>query len=679
MSAKPKMKNPPTHPKTHVKVAAAAGGQLAGGQGEEVRTVHLTQATISRAAPHVYDVTIIRAGESENGYTYPAQVLEDSVDLFDGATAFVDHAGGDDFWRGTRSVRDVAGAYGNALWQDDDQAITAQLYLVDEPIADLLNAYINAKEAGEPAPNIGISADLTVTHRDDTITSIVKVHSADIVFGPAAGGQINQALEALRQLQEAMNMEPQETAVQLELEPEPETTEEPAAVAPEVPIEEATPATTPPDPLDLQEARRSIAQEVLTARLTLATDLPEAARSQLQRQFEGQPASIADIDQAFTAMRSLVAQLQPNPVQGHGSQRVEVTTDPLSRIQLAADRLFRVPDTPDNAPRLGGVRELYLTLTGDDDFTGQFNGEGVRISEANVTTSTFANIVKNALNKVLLAEYNTRYRWWEPIVWEEDFETLNEITWIKTATVENLATVSEGAAYAELDSDDTGETSTFVKKGGYIGITLEAIDRDDVAGLRRIPRELAYSAWRTLSALVSAIFTDQSGTGPDMADSKALFHADHSNLGTTALAIDAWETVIRAMYEQTDPKNSYTLALRPRFCVVPIELERTALEIFLSPNEPGTADNDINPYYGKGNVVTVPHWTDANNWAAVTDPNECPGICIGYRYGRLPELFVADQPEIGSMFTNDELRIKSRFFLAVGVADHRPLYKMNVA
>ncbi len=31
------------------------------------------------------------------------------------------------------------------------------------------------------------------------------------------------------------------------------------------------------------------------------------------------------------------------------------------------------------------------------------------------------------------------------------------------------------------------------------------------------------------------------------------------------------------------------------------------------------------------------------------------------------------------MFTNDELRVKARFFYGVGVIDPRPLYKANVA
>jgi hypothetical protein len=78
-------------------------------------------------------------------------------------------------------------------------------------------------------------------------------------------------------------------------------------------------------------------------------------------------------------------------------------------------------------------------------------------------------------------------------------------------------------------------------------------------------------------------------------------------------------------------------------------------------------------------VVTVPEFTDAADWAAAADPADLPGICIGYRFGRAPELFVADDNVVGSMFTNDEMRIKVRFLYTLGVAEPRALYRHNVA
>jgi len=629
----------------------------------ETRTVEVAEAAIaSQAGPRVFRVTLIRAGQSLNGLTYTPEALQEAAPLFEGATAFVDHAGLEDLRRGTRSVRDVAGAYGQVAWVPEQAAIVGTLHLVHEETARLLAACVEARQRGRPVPNIGISADLTVAHRDGLVTRIVKVHSADIVFGPAAGGAIHHALQA------ALHFRKQK---------------ENPTMTPETPVN-PSPSSPPPSPAEglsaaLEDVRRSLSQDLLRTRLSLATDLPQVARDEIRRQFEGRTFAPQELDDAFRHIRQLVAELHGNPVQGMG-QSVEITMTPLDRIQLAADRLFGVQGVSPDAPRLSGIRELYLTLTGDTGLTGIFNPEGVRISEAAVTTSTFTSVVKNALNKVLLQAYNVRPRWWEPIAWQEDFDNLNQITWIKTGGIGDLPTVSEGGAYSELSWSDEEETATFVKKGGYIGLTLEAIDRDDVAAFRRAPRELGNAAWRTLSSLVAAIFTDNAGTGPTMGDGHNLFDAsNHGNLRTAALSQDEWGNVVAAMFEQPEPTSGKNLAIRPAFCLVPIELEKTALTIFGSPNAPGTGDNDINPYYRTARVIVVPEWTDANDWAAAADPNDCPGICIGYRYGRAPELFVADQPLVGSMFTNDEIRFKVRFFLAVGVADYRPLHKNNVA
>ena len=80
-----------------------------------------------------------------------------------------------------------------------------------------------------------------------------------------------------------------------------------------------------------------------------------------------------------------------------------------------------------------------------------------------------------------------------------------------------------------------------------------------------------------------------------------------------------------------------------------------------------------------GDVVTVPEWTDANNWAAVCDPLLAPAIYVGERFGIMPEIFIAGDELSPAVFMNDEHRLKVRHFLAVWVNDVRPLHKSNVA
>ena len=71
--------------------------------------------------------------------------------------------------------------------------------------------------------------------------------------------------------------------------------------------------------------------------------------------------------------------------------------------------------------------------------------------------------------------------------------------------------------------------------------------------------------------------------------------------------------------------------------------------------------------------------SDPNDWAAAADPRLAPGIIIAERFGVMPEIIIADQKHNGALFTNDEIRMKARHWLAVFAADYRPLYKANVA
>ncbi len=326
--------------------------------------------------------------------------------------------------------------------------------------------------------------------------------------------------------------------------------------------------------------------------------------------------------------------------------------------------------------------------------TGLFQGE--RVQFANVNSSTMANLVANALNKRLTAEFQAYEQWWRPIVLEEDFTSLQTIRWTLLGGVGELPTVAEGAAYTELTWDDSAESSAFVKKGGYLGLTLEAIDKDETGRLRSAPRALAQAAWLTLSKLIASVFTANGGVGPTLSDGKALFHADHGNLGNSPLTLSAYTAVRAAMRKQSELHSGERLGAltAPKFLLVPPELEMTALQVLASeadytytlsngpaaPLNPNTQGNTLNERlaYARQRVIVVDLWTDANDWAAVCDPRLYPTIGVGYRYGRTPEIFSVASPTAGLMFTNDTMPIKVRFFVAVAPIDFRGLYKNNV-
>ncbi len=431
-----------------------------------------------------------------------------------------------------------------------------------------------------------------------------------------------------------------------------------------------------------QEQIRVACANLLTTALQ-ASNLPDVMKGEIREQFAQRIFTADELTAALAKKDQVYAKLlEGQVIRGMGLHGpvIHGMQNSVDRIQAAANMLFGAP-VPDNlrdTPRLSGLRELYLLLTGDYDLQGVFHGERVQL--ANVTTTTVTSVVKNAMNVVMLEYFNQNPKWWAPIVHEEDFATMDQVTWLTTGGFIDLPTVAEGDPYTEFEWSDNEETATFLKKGGYVGITLEMIDRDRVSAVRQIPRKLGVSAYRTISGLVAALFTANAGVGPTLSDTKALFHTDHKNLGTSALDASSWDGVVQSMFKQPEATSEKPLGIRPAYILVPIELEKTALTLFTSPLLPGTANNDVNVRQLPGDrVITVPEWTDAQDWAAAADPVQAQGVCIGYRFGRAPELFVADDALTGSMFTNDEMRIKARFVVAVGVGDFRALYKNNVA
>jgi hypothetical protein len=286
--------------------------------------------------------------------------------------------------------------------------------------------------------------------------------------------------------------------------------------------------------------------------------------------------------------------------------------------------------------------------------------------------------------------------WWRPVVVEEDFQSMQAIKWTILGGVGELPTVAEGAAYNELTWDDSAESGTFVKKGGYLGLTLEAIDKDETGRIRGAPRALAQAAWLTLSKSIAGIFTQSSGVGPTLSDTKALFHTDHANLGTTALSISSWNAARLAMRKQTELNSGERLGAltTPKFLLVPPDLEMTGLQVLatesdysytlsngqaapVNPNAQGNSfDERLN--VARQRVIVVDLWTDSNDWAALADPRLYPTIGVGYRYGRVPEVFSVASPTAGLMFSNDTLPVKVRFIFAVAPIDYRGMYKANV-
>jgi len=618
---------------------------------------------------------LIESGENLNGWSIPPEVLEAATELFSGRPCLLDHVGLFDY----PSLRDLAATVDNACYLPTSEGgrIEATLRLHDTPAAALLQSiaesWLADNAAGLQVPPIGLSAvlSLDMDYSDDehpVCTQIRKVWSVDAVLHPAAGGRLERFTNSVHfHNPPGVNTMPdQQTA-----------SEQPTAAN--------------ADPLAAILEQMSHISQRIDALTPPARPEPVEGPARPEPVEGPAPTDLAARLSAIEASINATAHPVTNITPTNPSLRFGPTG--LEQVTLALEAMLAGTRPPNGIPPLTGLRELYNLLSGDFDMTGVFNPDRVYLS--NVTSSTMASITANVLNKRVANMFQTYPRWWEPISTDEDFASLQDVRWITLGGVGELPTVAEGASYTELTWDDNYQSKAFTKKGGYLGLTIEAIDKDDTSRLRAAPRALAQAAWLTIAKAVSAIFTANSGVGPTInvaGTTRALFHTDNANLGTTALSFAAYAATRNAMRQQTELSSGERLGAltAPRFLLVPPDLEVTALQILASAGEPGTADNDINPLAAgdshnallqnaRSRVIVVDLWTDTNNWAAVADPQLYPSIGIGYRYGRAPEIFSVASPTAGLMFTNDTMPIKVRFFFAVGPIDHRGLYKHNVS
>jgi hypothetical protein len=317
-------------------------------------------------------------------------------------------------------------------------------------------------------------------------------------------------------------------------------------------------------------------------------------------------------------------------------------------------------------------KACYQDITGDMRVSGSLR-DATRLVGA-INTTTFSIALADALNRVMAMEYNTSgLDTWKKIVNivpARDFRTHHCVT---IGGYTNLPTVAQSGAYTALTTPGSVEaTYAITKKGGIEEITLEAIKNDDVYIIRQIPVKLGRAASRTLYNFVFDLLKNNAA----IYDTVALFHATHANIGTTALAKAPLQAGRLAMMKQTEADSGEQLDIPPRFLIVPSDLEDTAYELTAQPNLGGFTPTSPDAVRRQTwEVISVKNWTDANNWYLVADPKDIPSIEMAFMDGREePEVMIQDQPNAGSMFSNDKLTYKIRHIYGGAVTNYRGLY-----
>jgi hypothetical protein len=688
-----------------------------------------------------FKIIAISAGEAKgHGLSFTDAVLKESLPLWDGIPCMLDHD-----WM--PSVTRLAGIVKNPTWDETEHGI--QMTLVPNgPGAQVLKDLQAAVKSDHALSKVvGFSAVVSLSYKaSGEVIKVNTARSVDCVIDPARGGKFlsrgsymlpsatsatrvaevsrllpPSVISALRSADvranpthslERRNQMTKKTPTAA-LEEQVDETEELAAD--EIDETEDLAARIDETAARLQGAqahvetlqskaqestqilasicRNLLATSLSTSRLPSSVTAPIKKRMLKLIETDELDRFSEVLETEITEARSMLSELTASETV-QGPSRLSSFTTGGDQFSAAVYDLMSAP-RPDHlvkvkATRLSGIREMYILGTGDRYFHGGYDPEAIHMF---ATTASLPNLLTDALNKLVHDNWNKfaakGYGWWRNIVRVEHSDNIQDVKGILLGQTDILPTVAEGDPYDELEVTDSKESAAWVKKGAYLGLTLEMFLKDDTRKLRAFPRIIGNSGIRTISAWIAGLFTANAGAGPVMADTGNLFNATaiatpggHANLLTAALDATAWEAVCAAMYGQPmlapTGADGGVLAVEPAFCLTPRALKKTAWDLF--KNDWVTTDNKhaTNLLKDTATPLVVPEWTDAKDYAAVADPDIAPAITVTEIFGLEPELFIAGSSTDPAMFENDESRIKARHLLNVLVEDFRPLHKSNV-
>ncbi len=662
---------------------------------------------------HEVRVTVIKGGKSKNGFAYDQPTLQRLSQIMEGAQAYADH----DTLAPVRSVRDMVGYYTDAQYvppspgnPEDHGRVDATLHIL-EAASWLWSIIYESVSVGKPNL-IGLSVDIlgSIQHSDGAkhVTNIRHINSCDIVTRPSAGGAFQRIIHSHSEQTEG---DPSFMNVITD----PNLPQDPAAGSPAGGSPATPPDTTPggaaaalPTPARITETADTQVQtlleqvklersQLLLERRLLECVLPQAVTQPIKERYSGRIFDAADLERDITASTTMMASLASTGlIKDHGYERPHISAQitEAEKIQAAFDLMFADEKQPmlsdAEKSRFGGIkafssiREAYTRATGDSAVSGAGNinlglirvSESApvgRITEADTTTATFSYLLGTSMNKRLLKDYQAWPAEWVRFCTVVPIKDFKQQTRVRLGSFGSLSTVAEDTAYTTISPQDSAATYVPTKRGNLVTVSRETIVNDDLFAIKQIPTKLAVAAAYTLAEFVYAFLS----TNPNIYDGNALFTSGgaHSNLGSAALSSAAMQTGVTAMREQTNFSGK-RIGLRPRYLIVPPELEFTAMIVTKSAGIPGSANNDINPMLGYVTPIVSPQLSSATQWFFAADPNVIDTIEVGFVGGQVnPALFIQDQPLFGLNFTQDVISYKIRHEYGGAVVDYRGLYR----
>jgi hypothetical protein len=301
-----------------------------------------------------------------------------------------------------------------------------------------------------------------------------------------------------------------------------------------------------------------------------------------------------------------------------------------------------------------------------------FGSDAEVITRSLNTTSDLANVVGVFANKIAAQYYQVAPSGLKVVCKRgaphADFKGRNIVRRGELPTLERVNQDGEYKRGSILDDRQSYAIGTY---GKVFGMSRQLIINDDLGLLADIASGWGIAAMEFENQTLVTLLTSNSGAGPTLSDSKALFHSGHANLAGTGTVISdtsfsAGRLALRGMkgLNGTIPINATA-----KYLVVPAALE-TAAEKYLAPFYPNTPAS-VNPFTGALTLVVDPRLdaVSVTRWYLFADPAVLPVIEYAYLSG-----FEGVQVESRVGFDVDGVEIRARLDFGAGGVDFRGAY-----
>jgi hypothetical protein len=287
-------------------------------------------------------------------------------------------------------------------------------------------------------------------------------------------------------------------------------------------------------------------------------------------------------------------------------------------------------------------------------------------------TSDFPAVLENTARKQMLAMYvlaNPTYKIWCKPSTSPDFKTM---TRVRLSEAPTFLPVREGAQITIAPMSDSKESYALGTLGRGIAFTRQMLINDDLGAFNDLLSAFGAQAARMENKVCYAILT----ANANMADTTALFHANHGNLGAGVIGNTGLDAMFTAMATQKGLDGQSVLNLTPKFLIVPAAKASTAANS-LTATGPNLKPADQNWFAGRLTPVADAE-LDGNStivWYGACDPTVNPGVEYCHLEGATGPQIVRE--------TNDDGVLGVTLFafedFAAKAVDWRALYKSSGA